>query len=91
MIATVFGGPNLKLAKTVDVEFVAPGVGKIACLECEGDSEACLRCRICIDARGCSAKRLCRLQEPRLDLRQRMMPDGRLSSQCVGYQRRTEL
>lgn len=36
----VFGGLNLASSKAIEVEIVAPGVGKIPCLECEGDPEA---------------------------------------------------
>ncbi len=40
MIATVYGGQNLVSAIEVDVEIVAPGVGRMTCLECDGDPEA---------------------------------------------------
>lgn len=35
----VFAGENLATAVEVDVEIVSPGVGKIVCLECDGDPE----------------------------------------------------
>lgn len=31
------GGQNFVAEKVMEVEHVAPGVGKITCLECEGD------------------------------------------------------
>lgn len=34
---TAFGGENFVSEKLVFVEYVAPGVGKIVCLECDGD------------------------------------------------------
>lgn len=37
MLMTVWGGQNFVSAKSVLVEQVASGVGKIACLECHGD------------------------------------------------------
>ncbi|MDB5555453.1 MAG: hypothetical protein JWL86_5437 [Rhizobium sp.] len=40
MIAVVYGGRNLATSAEVDVEVVAPGVGRMTCLECEGDPEA---------------------------------------------------
>lgn len=40
MIAVVYGGRNLATAAEVDVEIVAPGVGRMMCLECQGDPEA---------------------------------------------------
>lgn len=38
-VATVFGGQNFVTSKEVGVEIVAPGVGRMTCLECEGDPE----------------------------------------------------
>jgi hypothetical protein len=35
----VFGGLNFVSSKDVDVEIVAPGIGKVVCLECNGDPE----------------------------------------------------
>lgn len=40
MIALVYGGRNLATSAEVDVEIVAPGVGKMTCPECDGDPEA---------------------------------------------------
>ena len=37
---SVWGGPNFVTEVPVLVEEVAPGVGRIVCLECEGDPEA---------------------------------------------------
>lgn len=37
MLMTVRGGENFVTEKLVSVEHVAPGVGKIVCLECDGD------------------------------------------------------
>jgi hypothetical protein len=39
MLMIVRGGDNFASQKSVNVEIVAPGVGKIACLECRGNSE----------------------------------------------------
>lgn len=40
MIAVVYGGRNLATAAEVDVKIVAPGIGRMTCLECRGDPEA---------------------------------------------------
>lgn len=37
MHITAFGGENFVSEKQMYVELVAPGVGKVACLECDGD------------------------------------------------------
>ncbi len=33
---TIFGGANNESAKELDVHPLAPGIGRIVCLECEG-------------------------------------------------------
>lgn len=33
----VYGGNNFSSSKSAEVEIVAPGIGRIPCLECEGD------------------------------------------------------
>lgn len=40
MMAMVYGGHNLMSSAIVDVEYEAPGVGKILCLKCKGDPKA---------------------------------------------------
>lgn len=39
MLMTVRGGENFASQVTIDVEYIAPGVGKVACFECNGDPE----------------------------------------------------
>jgi hypothetical protein len=36
----VYGGRNYVTAALTNIEIVAPGVGKMTCLECDGDPEA---------------------------------------------------
>ncbi len=36
----VYGGLNFVSKKAAEVEIIAPGVGRIACLECGGDPES---------------------------------------------------
>jgi hypothetical protein len=36
----VYGARNFASAKLTDIETVAPGVGRMTCLECDGDPEA---------------------------------------------------
>jgi hypothetical protein len=39
MQMTLYGGQNLSAEKLAEVEPVAPGIGRIACTECEGKPE----------------------------------------------------
>lgn len=55
----VYGGLNFESAKAVEIKEVAPGVGIVTCLECNGDPEGYARLfppevgiTQCVDCKG---------------------------------------